>query len=572
MTDFADLGLSPETLKAVADTGYTVATPIQAQAIPIALAGQDVLGIAQTGTGKTAAFTLPMIDKLSAGRAKARMPRSLVIEPTRELADQVASAFERYAKGTKLSWALLIGGVSFGDQERKLDRGVDVLIATPGRLLDHVERGKLLLTGVQIMVVDEADRMLDMGFIPDIERIFKLTPPKKQTLFFSATMPPEITRLTKQFLRDPVRIEASRPATTGENITQHIVRVPSSDPAAKRMALRALIAGAEIKNGIVFCNRKSEVDVVAKSLKSHGVDAAAIHGDLDQSVRTRTLEGFRKGDLHILVASDVAARGLDIPDVSHVFNYDVPHHADDYVHRIGRTGRAGRSGDTFMLVTPADGRNLDKVLKLIGKEPAEIVLDLDWSQAKSRPSDERGAKGGRGRERGGDRGGGRGGDRGGDRSAAEPAAERASGRSGSRPRRGEAASQAETEQPVAAAEAPSENHAESVVAESAPARAPRARRSGRSEPRPARVAAEPQSAPVAEAAEPVARERAPRPPRDSGPRREPREAREPRESREREGRPAPARDGDNDPGVKGFGSDVPAFLMRAPPKMPVEKD
>jgi hypothetical protein len=240
MTEFSELGLSPTTLQAVADSGYTTATPIQAQAIPVALSGLDVLGIAQTGTGKTAAFTLPMVDRLSAGRAKARMPRSLVIEPTRELADQVAAAFERYAKGTKLTWALLIGGVSFGDQERKLDRGVDVLIATPGRLLDHVERGKLLLTGVQIMVVDEADRMLDMGFIPDIERIFKLTPPKKQTLFFSATMPPEITRLTKQFLNDPVRIEASKPATTNENIAQHVVRIPSSEPAAKRLALRAL--------------------------------------------------------------------------------------------------------------------------------------------------------------------------------------------------------------------------------------------------------------------------------------------------------------------------------------------
>src|SRR5580693_2137222 len=238
MTEFSELGLSPETLKAVADSGYTTATPIQAQAIPFALAGRDVLGIAQTGTGKTAAFTLPMIEKLSAGRTKARMPRSLVIEPTRELADQVAAAFERYAKGTKLTWALLIGGVSFGDQEKKLDRGVDVLIATPGRLLDHFERGKLLLTGVQIMVVDEADRMLDMGFIPDLERIFKLTPVKKQTLFFSATMPPEITRLTKQFLSDPIRIEASKPATAGENIIQFLAPLPMSEPGAKRLALR----------------------------------------------------------------------------------------------------------------------------------------------------------------------------------------------------------------------------------------------------------------------------------------------------------------------------------------------
>jgi superfamily II DNA/RNA helicase len=268
MTEFSELGLSPATLQAVADTGYTTATPIQAEAIPVALAGRDVLGIAQTGTGKTAAFTLPMIDRLKAGRSKSRMPRALVIAPTRELADQVSASFEKYAKGQKLSWALLIGGVSFSDQEQKLDRGVDVVIATPGRLLDHFGRGKLLMTGVQMLVVDEADRMLDMGFIPDIEKIFKLTPPKRQVMFFSATMPPEITRLTKQFLNDPVRIEASRPATTGENITQFLVRLPVADPKAKRTALRTLIERAEVNNGIVFCNRKSEVDIVAKSLKN----------------------------------------------------------------------------------------------------------------------------------------------------------------------------------------------------------------------------------------------------------------------------------------------------------------
>ena len=384
MTEFSQLGLSAPTLQAVADTGYTVATPIQAEAIPVALAGRDVLGIAQTGTGKTAAFTLPMIDRLVAGRSKARMPRSMVIAPTRELADQVALSFEKYSKGQKLTWALLIGGVSFGDQETKLDRGVDVLIATPGRLLDHFERGKLLLNGVQIMVVDEADRMLDMGFIPDIERIFKLTPPKKQTLFFSDTMPPEITRLTKQFLNDPVRIEVAKPATTAETISQHIVRIPAADPAVKRLALRAVITAEEIKNAIVFCNRKSDVDIVAKSLKKHGLDAAPIHGDLDQQTRMRTLDAFRKGELRLLVASDVAARGLDIPDVSHVLNYDVPHHADDYVHRIGRTGRAGKSGRSVMIVSPADGRSLDKVLKLIGKTPEELKLDVDWAEAKAR--------------------------------------------------------------------------------------------------------------------------------------------------------------------------------------------
>ena len=388
MTDFSQLGLRPEVLQAVIDTGYTTPTPIQEQAIPVAMAGRDVLGIAQTGTGKTAAFTIPMIERLMSGRSKAQMPRALVLAPTRELADQVASSFEKYAKGTKLSWALLIGGVSFDEQLRKLDRGVDVLIATPGRLLDLFERKKIMLIGVEMMVVDEADRMLDMGFIPDIERIFKLTPPKRQTLFFSATMPPEITRLTTQFLKDPTRIEASRPATTAENISQYVAMIPSAEPKAKRTALRALISGADVKNAIVFCNRKSEVDVVAKSLIRHGFDAAPIHGDLDQSQRTKTLENFRNGGLTILVASDVAARGLDIPAVGQVFNYDVPHHAEDYVHRIGRTGRAGRSGQAFMIVTPADAKGYDKVLKLTKKEPETLALDLEWSQLEAEGREE----------------------------------------------------------------------------------------------------------------------------------------------------------------------------------------
>ena len=408
MTEFSKLGLSPTTLQAVADTGYTTATPIQEQAIPVALAGRDVLGIAQTGTGKTAAFTLPLVERLASGRARARMPRAIVLAPTRELADQVAESFAKYAKGTKLTWVLLIGGVSMGDQVAALNKGVDVLIATPGRLLDLFERGKMLLTGVEIMVVDEADRMLDMGFIPDIERIFKLTPPRRQTLFFSATMPPEITRLTTAFLKDPTRIEASRPAMTADTITQYIVRIPTSDPKAKRAALRALMSRTDVRNGIVFCNRKSEVDIVAKSLKTHGFDAAAIHGDLDQSHRTKTLADFRSGALKILVASDVAARGLDIPDVSHVFNYDVSHHADDYVHRIGRTGRAGKLGQAFMIVTPGDDKSLDKVLKLIKMDPKELVLDdvdfdaikdggRDDKRSSSRSSESR--SGGRGRSR-----------------------------------------------------------------------------------------------------------------------------------------------------------------------------
>ena len=402
MTEFSQLGLSPTTLQAVAQTGYTTATPIQEQAIPVALAGRDVLGIAQTGTGKTAAFTLPLVERLASGRARARMPRAIVLAPTRELADQVAESFAKYAKGTKLSWVLLIGGVSMGDQVAALNKGVDVLIATPGRLLDLFERGKMLLTGVEIMVVDEADRMLDMGFIPDIERIFKLTPPRRQTLFFSATMPPEITRLTTAFLKDPTRIEASRPAMTADTITQYVVRIPSSDPKAKRTALRALVGREDVKNGIVFCNRKSEVDIVAKSLKAHGFDAAPIHGDLDQSHRMKTLADFRSGALKILVASDVAARGLDIPDVSHVFNYDVSHHADDYVHRIGRTGRAGKLGQAFMIVTPADDKSLDKVLKLIKKDPVELTLDdIDFTAIKDAPRRDDDKRSGRGRERGG---------------------------------------------------------------------------------------------------------------------------------------------------------------------------
>src|SRR5271155_4595392 len=301
---FEDLGLSPDVLKAVTESGYTTPTPIQAQGIPEVLKRRDLIGIAQTGTGKTASFTLPMIEMLARGRAKARMPRSLILEPTRELAAQVAESFERYGKYNKLSMALLIGGVSFDDQDKKLDRGVDVLIATPGRLLDHFERRKLMLSQAQILVIDEADRMLDMGFIPDVERICKLIPFTRQTLFYSATMPPEIQRLTEQFLHNPVRVEVSRPATTATNITQEIIRVPNND-WAKREALRRLVRENPIKNAIVFCNRKRDVDVVAKSLAKHGFSVAPLHGDLDQSIRTKTLEAFKSDEIQLLVASDV---------------------------------------------------------------------------------------------------------------------------------------------------------------------------------------------------------------------------------------------------------------------------
>ena len=398
MTKFSDLNLDPKVLKAVADTGYETPTPIQAGAIPPALEGRDVLGIAQTGTGKTASFTLPMISMLARGRARARMPRSLVLCPTRELAAQVAENFDAYAKYVKLNKALLIGGVSFKEQEAVINRGADVLIATPGRLLDHFERGKLLLTGVQIMVVDEADRMLDMGFIPDIERIFSLTPFTRQTLFFSATMAPEIERITNTFLSNPARIEVARQATTSENITQSVVMFKGSrkdrEGTEKRKLLRDLIEGEgeNCRNAIIFCNRKVDVDTVAKSMKKYGLDAAAIHGDLEQSHRMRTLDGFRDGTLRFLVASDVAARGLDIPNVSHVFNYDVPSHAEDYVHRIGRTGRAGKKGTAIMICSTRDERNFTDIEALvkhqIPRSGEELVSKPETVAATSKPETE----------------------------------------------------------------------------------------------------------------------------------------------------------------------------------------
>ncbi len=364
---FSHLGLSEKVLAAVQAAGYTSPTPIQEQAIPHVLARRDVLGIAQTGTGKTAAFTLPMITRLEHGRARARMPRTLILEPTRELAAQVQESFEKYGAGQKLNVALVIGGVSFDDQDFKLTRGVDVLIATPGRLLDHFERGRLLLTGVELLVIDEADRMLDMGFIPDIERICKLVPFTRQTLFFTATMPPEIRRITEQFLHNPVRVEVSKPATTVAATSQFLAKT-GREPHDKRDTLRALLRSCDgFKNAIVFCNRKREVAQLHRSLLRHGFNAAALHGDMDQPARTAALDSFRKGDVTLLIASDVAARGLDIPAVSHIFNFDVPHQPDDYVHRIGRTGRAGRSGTAITVVAPADQKSVAAIEKLIGQ-------------------------------------------------------------------------------------------------------------------------------------------------------------------------------------------------------------
>ena len=408
-TTFADLGLSPKVQAAITAAGYTIPTPIQTAAIPVAVTGRDVLGIAQTGTGKTASFVLPMITRLETGRARARMPRSLILAPTRELAAQVEQSFDKYGINHKLTVALLIGGVSMDEQVKKLDRGVDVLIATPGRLLDHFGRGRIMLMGVEILVIDEADRMLDMGFIPDIEKICKLLPPKRQTLFFSATMPPEITRLVSQFLKDPLRIEVAKPATTAKTITQRFKFCPDGEDFAKREVLRELIRTGNVKNAIIFCNRKRDVAVLHKSLAKHGFNAGALHGDMEQSARTATLDKFRAGEIMLLAASDVAARGLDIPDVSHIFNFDLPWAADDYVHRIGRTGRAGKEGISASLVGPDDLKFVKDIEKIMG-EPAVWMGDA--------PTEEDFA--GAGKRRRGPRGRGAPAARGGDRRDARP--------------------------------------------------------------------------------------------------------------------------------------------------------
>ncbi len=416
---FSDLGLSDDLLRAIADAGYTEPTPIQAQAIPYVLMGRDICGCAQTGTGKTASFTLPMIDILASGRAKARMPRSLILEPTRELAAQVAESFDTYGKYNKLTKALLIGGENLSDQAKVLNRGVDVLIATPGRLIDMFERGHLLLNDVKVFVIDESDRMLDMGFIPDVERIAAMLPPLRTTLLFSATMPPAIRKLASRFLMNPKEISVSPPASTAATITQGVImlgrpqsRAPGIEQKMKREALRELIHKEEPRNALIFCNRKRDVDIVQRSLNRHGFEAARLHGDMAQPVRMETLAKFKNGDVKYMVCSDVAARGLDIPAMSHVFNFDVPTHAEDYVHRIGRTGRAGREGRAFTIAMPSDTKYLRAIEEIIGKpipliegasaKPAGTAHEVgtghdDEREAEAAPKRERGRRGGRGR-------------------------------------------------------------------------------------------------------------------------------------------------------------------------------
>ena len=399
---FADLGLSPELLKAVETSGYTEPTAIQAQAIPPVLMMKDIIGIAQTGTGKTASFVLPMIDILAHGRRRALMPRSLILEPTRELAAQVAENFEKYGKNHDLRMALLIGGVQMGDQIKALQEGVDVLIATPGRLMDLFERGKILLTGCDLLVIDEADRMLDMGFIPDIETICAKLPTTRQTLLFSATMPPPIKKLADRFLTNPKYIEVARPASNNTNIAQHKVKVGTRH---KRELLRQLLKSDNVNTAIVFCNRKTTVRELAKSLKSHGFAAGEIHGDMDQSSRIAELDRFKAGEINILVASDVAARGLDVKGVSHVFNFDTPWHPDDYVHRIGRTGRAGASGRAFTFVSPEDAEAIANVEKLTGSSipsftyaPEAVEAEAPRRERRPREEGEREDRPARGRK------------------------------------------------------------------------------------------------------------------------------------------------------------------------------
>jgi len=530
---FEELGLSDEVLRAVSDAGYTKPTPIQEQAIPVVLMGRNILGCAQTGTGKTAGFTLPMIDILAAGRAKARMPRSLILEPTRELAAQVAESFETYGKHHKLTKALLIGGHTLNAQIKVVERGVDVLIATPGRLIDLFERGHLLMHDVKILVIDEADRMLDMGFIPDVKRIVGLLPPIRNTLFFSATMPPEIRRLADDFLINPKEIHVAPPATTADNIVQGMVvvkhgdgRRPGGGQKEKRAALRQLIRQEKPKNALIFCNRKRDVDTVYRSLTRHGLEAFRLHGDMPQPVRTETLGKFKTGDIKLLVCSDVAARGLDIPEMSHVFNFDVPTHAEDYVHRIGRTGRAGRDGRALTLATPEDGKYLDAIQKLTGQIIPKIELKGvegdELQPAQEKPP-------GRGRNRGRERGRGRGRGR----------------RDGGRGR--EQQSDKPAPQPASASASPPAATEKPAAPETAPV------------PEPASASAAPNSAPATE--KPAVPEPVP--------------AKAPAKAakKDRHGKPKPAqnradapRQQDGGSPVKGLGDHMPAFLRVTPPK------
>jgi superfamily II DNA/RNA helicase len=517
---FNDLGLSAEVLRAIGEAGFTEPTPIQREAIPHVLTGRDILARAQTGTGKTAAFTLPMIDILAAGRAKARMPRALILEPTRELAQQVEDHFKVYGKYNKLSAALVIGGASMSQQEAALNRGVDVLIATPGRLIDLFERGKVLLSQIRVLVIDEADRMLDMGFIPDVEKIVSLLPFTRQTLLLSATIPDEIRRLCERFLSNPKEISIQATSLAADTVEDAVVIVNEED---KRDALRQIVEREELQNAIIFCNRKRDADILFRSLKKHGFNVGVLHGDLAQSVREETLQGFRDGKITLLVASDVAARGLDIQGLSHVFNFDVPFNAEDYVHRIGRTGRAGRGGKAFTIATPDDAKALAGIKRLIGRDIPRIEVEGLSSKPPTggdgeRPRREDGRRGGRSR----------------------------------RPRRGEShrseAPAPREEVPHRDAQVPYPADAPQPVAEAAPVA--EARHEPAPQPQPQREEQHPRR-------------------EDRKPRREdhrPRHDAKPREARQEPRHEGRRRDRTEDDGetAAGLGDHVPAFLMRKP--------
>ena len=584
-TTFADLGLSDELLRAVEEAGYKHPTPIQEQAIPIVLMGRDVLGCAQTGTGKTAGFVLPMLDILTGSRAKARMPRSLILEPTRELALQVAEQFEKYGKYLKLNHALLIGGESMNDQRDVLEKGVDVLIATPGRLLDLFDRGRILMADCKLLVIDEADRMLDMGFIPDVERIVSMLPPMRQTLFFSATMAPEIRRLADAFLQNPKEISVSAPASVATTITAGLVYVQPHD---KREALRRLIRSEEVQNALIFCNRKVDVDILYKSLKRHKFSVGALHGDMDQSTRFATLNAFKANEIRLLVCSDVAARGLDIGGLSHVFNFDVPIHAEDYVHRIGRTGRAGREGHAYSIAASDDARFVQAIEKLTGKPIPRIVVegldtvgDEEIAEAAASPRRGRG-RGAPTRKPDARRGGRDAGPRregSGDRPRRDATSDR--------PRRAPRDATADTD---AVAITGAEEATQRARNEDAPrgedrSRGPRREAGPRGDRRrDARPGSEtPQDSPGDDAPHEARRDEAPRDGRRDAASRDNRRDTAPRENRRDSAprdnrRDAPPRDRDDrneryrrdrddlGPSVKGFGEAVPAFMLIAVPR------
>ncbi|MDR3538083.1 MAG: DEAD/DEAH box helicase [Acetobacteraceae bacterium] len=522
--------------------GYRYPTPIQEQAIPYVLMTRDVLGVAQTGTGKTAGFTLPMLDILAGSRARARMPRSLILEPTRELALQVAENFVMYGKYLKLTHALIIGGESMSDQKDVLMRGVDVLIATPGRLIDMFERGSILLTDTRILVIDEADRMLDMGFIPDVERIVAMLPKNRQTLFFSATMGPEFKRLADAFLQNPKEVTVSRSATVATTITEGLALVAEQD---KREALRRLIRTQNVQNALIFCNRKRDVDILHKSLVRHHLSAGALHGDMAQSVRFATLEKFKAGELKLLVCSDVAARGLDIGGLSHVFNFDVPHHAEDYVHRIGRTGRAGLEGHAYTIAAPTDRYAVEAIEKLTTHPIPPVVVEgldpVDWAEED-------------GRKRRGGRSGAK-------KKAAEPrAAADKPAREKAPPRERAERMKSVRERPAAREKAVAEPEIGAEVEALPPARE---RPPRREEPRrDVRRDETRRDEPRRDTRRDESRRDEPRrdePRRDESRRDEPRrdEFRRDRDEQPRRGR----RDDDLGPAVLGFGDDVPAFML-----------